>query len=75
MKPIILLLLLTVAVRAQSNAVLVVNDETAPVPVVIVESKKDVWPSVQMGMSVGFLYFGFGMILRMAKKMAPNYDN
>ncbi len=52
--------------------------ETNPLPVLIIQDLQsgqvDYWNCVAAGMATGFMFFGFGMIFRMAKKVGSNYD-
>lgn len=61
-----------------TSTVLVANGADSPVPVVVVQDfqsgQVDYWNCVEAGMATGFMFFGFGMIFRMAKKVGSNYD-
>lgn len=64
MKTILLMSALALAVSGYSQ------DNTNPVPVVVTEqSQPDVYPAFGAGFSFGLTIFGFGWVLRLAKRV------
>ncbi len=64
MKIILIVLALILAISGYGQ------DATNPVPVVVVEqSQPDVYPAFGAGFSFGLSIFGFGWVLRLAKRV------